>query len=520
MVSYFSDPGATIPIPNPGAYTNSSTTVYAVVEDGGCTSDPATVTLTVVPAPVAIGTATSICDQGGNMAVVDLTTLDGAINGGTANPVSWFLDPAGTNPIATPGSFMTGTTIVYAQVSSGGCVSAVIPIPVTINPAPDVFSNSLEICDQGGGFATFDLTTLNGFVSGGQPFTVNWFQDPGFTTQILNPNAFNSMSTTVFAQIVNPQNCSSAPGPVDLIVLPAPVASTATLEACDNGTGQAIFDLTTANLTINSGTGQMVNWYLDPTGNLPVVDPTFFSSGSTLVYASVEGANGCESALTPVTLLVSPLPIANNPTLSICDDGSGQATFNLNALAIDVNGGSGFPVDWYFDPAATNPIPNPGAFTTSTTQVYATVFDGDCTSLPAPVTLEVLPQPTALAVPPYTLCDQGSGQATFDLTTLETPITGGTGDAVDWYFDFGTTLPIVDPTLVFTTTTIVFAVVNNGSCTSSPLAIDLIVTPAPITLPTSLEACDEGGNTATFDLTSVDNTSKCWSGISRELVAG
>ena len=87
---------------------------------------------------------------------------------------------------------------------------------------------------------------------------------------------------------------------------------------------------------------------------------------------------------------------ANNAgPLTACDNGTGQASFNLSSLNLQVNPGLG-AVNWDFSPNAPNPINNPANFmATNGFQVYAAAFDGVCQSATVPVQLAVLPIPVA-----------------------------------------------------------------------------------------------------------------------------
>ncbi|MEO1625033.1 MAG: hypothetical protein AAFV25_07735, partial [Bacteroidota bacterium] len=87
---------------------------------------------------------------------------------------------------------------------------------------------------------------------------------------------------------------------------------------------------------------------------------------------------------------------AGIPTqVEACDDGTGQGTFNLQAVNNIVNGGSGLIVNWYVDALASIPIFTPAAYTTNANFVYAVVGGGlgSCPSSPVQIPLILRPAP-------------------------------------------------------------------------------------------------------------------------------
>src|SRR5690606_18857383 len=72
----------------------------------------------------------------------------------------------GTNEIATPEAYMTGTTTVYIRVANppnGGVSCAVLlPLEIIVNPLPVVADNAFEICETNStGYAEFYFPDFN-----------------------------------------------------------------------------------------------------------------------------------------------------------------------------------------------------------------------------------------------------------------------------------------------------------------------------------------------------------------------
>ena len=360
--------------------------------------------------------------------------------------------------------------------------------------------------------ANYNLPGTINTINGGTGNTVNWYSDAAGTNPINDITDVISLPSTVYATVTNAAGCESLPVAIPVVITFAPAASPASAQACNNGSGQATFNLTLLNGTITQGQPNTVSFYTNMAATLPIANPAAFTSGSTTVYAVVMGGGGCNSAPVAITLTVTAAPTATPTSMSACNTGGNQATFDLTNVNGIVSGGAGGTVTWYTNLAATNLIPNPGAFTSTPTTVYATVTINGCTSQPAAVVLNVVPAPIAL---PASLsgCDIGGGQATFSLLSLNGVVNGGSGNPVMWYTNMAATNPVANPALFVAGNTTVYAVVSDGFCDSQPVAVQLIVTPGPTAIPTSLSACNNGSGQATFNLTSANPTINGGTGI-------
>ena len=238
----------------------------------------------------------------------------------------------------------------------------------------------------------------------------------------------------------------------------------------------------------------------DPGTNTLTLPDFIVSSGSITLLSMVDATN-CPGTVdgTPLSIDIYETPDANNAgPLNACDEGGGQATFDLTSLDNTINGNSGNTVDWYSDQAGNNPIANPSNFVSGSTTVYATVSTAQCTSEPVGIDLIVDPIPTAN--PASAEACGINGQATFDLTALDNTVNGGSGDPVSWFLDMNGNSPINNPANYSTSGGTVYATVSNGNCESLTAAITLTVNAAPPAFPANDELCDEGGGLATFDL--------------------
>ncbi len=183
---------------------------------------------------------------------------------------------------------------------------------------------------------------LNAFQSGNN--TYKWFKDgielPGETNPI-----YTVIEAGVYDVIVTLENNCTASGNITIEYADLPVASDATLIACDdNQDGLTIYNLFDAELSIinNDQSLSVSDFYLTETdaetASNSIDNPTFFENTMPFqrIYARVVNAFNCHT----VAELV--LEISNN-TLSIpdfraCDDETvdGISSFNLNDLRTSI----------------------------------------------------------------------------------------------------------------------------------------------------------------------------------------
>jgi gliding motility-associated-like protein len=424
-VNWFFDAAATMPILDINSIFSivpPPTTVYANVSNGACTSGTVPVGVTITQPPVLANP--------GPQSACQSYTLPAIIGFNLPGNQAYYTGTNGTGMQLLPGQTVTATTTLFIYAGSGLCFdqeqfTITITPPPTANPA-----GPLQLCDNGAGVGQFNLTSLNALISGGVG-TVNWFTNAAVTNPIGNPAAFVSGSTTVYATVSAAPGCNSAPLPVVLQLLSAPMANPAgPLQVCDNGAGLGIFQLNNLNATISGGSGT-VSWFTNAGATIPVPNPAGHISGSTTVYATV--SNGvCTSAPVPVLLELLPTPVANTPAdpFEVCVSAPPNAIFNLTNLNNLISGGTG-TVNWFSNSTGTIAINNPGSYASSTGTVYAVVSNGTCSSLPVPVVLQANPVP----VVNLALAQPISCNAAIDGAIL-TSISGAPGPyTFDWDFD-------------------------------------------------------------------------------------
>ncbi|MBY0486495.1 MAG: T9SS type A sorting domain-containing protein [Flavobacteriaceae bacterium] len=126
---------------------------------------------------------------------------------------------------------------------------------------------------------------------------IKWYSNStGGTALASNTNLVSGMYYA--SQTLNCESFSRLA--VNVIVSSFPVTTNTSLTACDNGSGVASFNLTSANNSISSETNVTFNYFIDlfdaEANTNAVANPTAFNgtNGQT-IFVRVENANGCYS---------------------------------------------------------------------------------------------------------------------------------------------------------------------------------------------------------------------------------
>ncbi len=421
-VFWWQDENATSPVPDPTNAEIWGGSLWVTVTDGSCTSDPTLIQTVVIPSMPLNDFTIIECLEGQPSAILDLTGYENIVPGLPGFPVQWYTDPDLANPISNPAAFpITGDQVIYAIVPDTCLLdtaqitiiaeSQVDPAQVTFELSNDGICGSglvnITITLPGGGTGGVELELYN--LAGNLVSTVS----TGFSSGI--PWTFGISETTVVqvASMTPGLQCPIffTPPTIDTVsLIQQPDAFPASLHACAGPNGQGTFDLFSVNQVVNGGTGLPVLYYTDLSLGNEITDPGNYTAFPSTVYAVVQGGNGCNSDPVPVTLSVIPAPFAINQAFHGCDDGTGQALFDLTSIESAVQGGTQNTVIWYADPDLTNPITDPGAFLSTTVDVYAVVDNGTCLSNVATINLFVDPLPTVdntfLEVNPDQACGQ------------------------------------------------------------------------------------------------------------------
>ncbi|WP_237747127.1 T9SS type B sorting domain-containing protein [Dokdonia sp. MED134] len=565
-------------IANPAAYQTVSRTIYVRATD----TDPATSTecyriveleLIVQPAPVlptTIPDLTECDDDGDGQALFDLTQNDAVIYG-TQTPAAITLTyhetlasaeamvgSAADMPIADPVNYLASAPATQLWVrledTTTGCTVvgtfnlniAMIP---TITP-PGLF----EACDSAGalvgtdddGITTFDLTSLDAGITGGDPtLTVTYYEsqadlDAGIANAIATPEAYINDGTspqTLFILVSSSDaGMCGAETTVDLQVNPLPVIGEPLPEAiaCDeDNDGFGAFDLqqynddllatltditlrfyeTLDNATADTGAGQ-----------IDITVPYNNITGMTSLYVVAQDTNpATATACTKIyefELVVYPIPEipAALETLTECDDDNNLMEIidlTQNEVAIIGTQDATTLVITYHNTlvdaeTGNNPIIDPANYNATQMTpleviwVRLQVNDGSPNICAAVSSFEISVESPPTANPAnddldLMVCDDDADTFNvFDLTVNEASLTGGDPLLSVTYYaslaDQTSDTPIADPTAytnIQNPQTIQAVVSSAAGCTDqTTFDIEVLPLPTPNTMPDAVEVCD------------------------------
>jgi len=375
-------------------------TIKATNTENGCTSAAVTKTITVtncsVTAPTIDKTTQSICSGGTFTAFT-----------ATGTNVKWY--SANNSLIATTAGVFTPTKAgSYYATQTNICEGVSASVIAIINPLPTITATSAlsAICNGNG-------TTIS--AQGASSYI--WDKAVGSNaSSIVSPTA----STTYNVTGTDGNGCTNTASTIVTVTTPTtPVI-----------TGKTNYILNQTITALNA-TGTTVNWY-DNTGTLlttvpnnnytPVLDNT---KPNTLTIKATNTVNGCVSAATPVTIIISGCTVAaptlNKTTQSICTGG----TFTPFIA-------TGTTVKWY-DASNDSPISTTaGVFTPTKAGSYYATQTNVCEGSRANITAIENTLPVISINPIATLCLNDNA-----VTVTATPTGGsfiGTGITANGVF--------------------------------------------------------------------------------------
>ncbi|MEY3239085.1 MAG: hypothetical protein RIR11_523 [Bacteroidota bacterium] len=282
----------------------TSTFIYVVTGTGGCLNDTGTVTVNVVPLPVA-GSAGSVTVCGNSGATIDLfSIITGEPSGGVwtrgTGTTGTFDGAAGTFiPPTTAGTFTFNYTVTATP-----CAASTATATVIVVAAPNAGTDgATTICNT-----SVAAVTLANFITGEQAGGT-WVRTTGTggtfvsATGVFTPAA--GATTSTFTYTVNgTAPCANDESVVTVNIVPAPVAGTSsTLAVCEAST--ADIDLSTIITGEQSGgvwvrTTGTGGTFVAATG---MFTPAVGATNSNFTYTLI--ATGCATSTSTATVTIS-----------------------------------------------------------------------------------------------------------------------------------------------------------------------------------------------------------------------
>ncbi|NMR33980.1 T9SS type B sorting domain-containing protein [Chryseobacterium aquaticum] len=358
----------------------TATTTYTVTAVGanGCVStSPATVTIQVSQPFTAQNASLLKCYQQGNI-TYDLTSAQNQITTSTAGiTFTYYVNQAdanagNTNNITTPTTFQSpGNQTIYVLVSNGGCkyvvtlqllttatttLTIAAPQTITCTTAQVTLNASASVVPTG---STIAWTTTGGNIVSGANTLNPVVNDAGtYTLTVTNTTQPGNLICTFTSTVTVIQDK----------VLPVANLTSTFQQICP---GESV--------TLTASGGATYNWGNGLTGNgaTQVVSPTTTTTYSVFAV----GANGCVSANPAlITIVVGP------PTAIVAASKSKICA----GESVTLTASGGFSYNWVgLTGNGNTQVVTPTA--TTTYSVFALGGNGCVSTVPATITIEVVP---------------------------------------------------------------------------------------------------------------------------------
>lgn len=348
------------------SYTNAGLT---------CSGTPRTYVYTVHPLPPAsITPLTSVVVCMGDDVVLEA-------NAGTGYSYQWFLDGVPL-PRETKQQLTTQRAGAYTvQVRSAfGCPRTSAPVTVTLLAVPDAVATPqgpITFCE--GDNVVLEANT-------GAGYGWQWYKDGTLIAGATQRTYTATTEGEYRVRVTNASNCSRLSAPVDVDVLPLPIAflrleSQATI--CTGGTVQ---------MSAHQGPGYTYRWMRDGvfTGATGV---TYAASLAGAYTVEVTGANGCRATSNAVTVTVKALPtgsLSPSGPIALCEGES------VELLAEDILTAA---YTWYRDGVVVSRSGSRLSVSEAGTYSYHVMTRDGCTATSGDVVVTVVPRPVAQITP-------------------------------------------------------------------------------------------------------------------------
>ena len=333
-----------------------------------------------------------------------------------------------------PGSSPTGnlqaafTNAITVVPTYGDAVpqgEQTIPFKQFGNLPPPLDCTLEPIYDCAGSIVTYDGTADSDVLTGdyaGDVVSYFWSLEPGSSASILTDPTLPQIDVQTGSSgtyTLYLEKSSILRGEViceaSVVITPAPVANSASMEACDSGNGTASFDISSLSAQINGGTGNSVSYHAtesDAHNNVNALSsPLSLASGT--IYARV--FDGSCYSIAMVSLTVNPNPTVQVATSNISCFEAANGSINLSISS----GTAPYTIEWTGPNGYSSTNEDIANLAPGTYQAIIADAKGCSTSITAALT-----EPTALEASISAtdiLCNGGTSVITVSAT-------GGTGD--------------------------------------------------------------------------------------------
>ncbi len=424
-------------------------------------SASATTSITIEATPVLV-----ISDPAPVCAPASVNLASAAVTAGSTPGLTYqyYSDAAGIITLANPASVSTTGTYYIQGTSAGGCLTALMPVNVVINPLPiatisypgspycQAVATPVTVNQTGQAGGTYsagagliiDATTGTITIAASTPgtYTINY--------HFTNGTCENDATTTITIE----------PTPVLAVNDPAAVCEPMTV------------NLVAAGVTAGSTAGLSFSYYTDAAGTVVLSNPSAVSATGTYYIQGVSPA-GCLTSILAVNVTVNPMPVATitYPSSPICYTPTGI----MSVVQTGQTGGT------YTSTAGLNIDSTTGEINLAGTTpgVYNVTYhytNGLCDNT-ATAQVFIEPKPVLTIKNPAPACIPN----TVDLTASGVKQGSTAGLVYSYYNDAAGTDPLTNPSTVAVTGTYYIQGMNPATgCLTDIVPVDVVVSDKPV----------------------------------------
>lgn len=448
--TYFTDPGATIPVPDPTAVGAGTYYIVGTVLATGCSN---ITSVDVTLAPVVLTTDQAACLP---TTTTDLT-LAAVTAGSTPGLIyTYFTDAPATISVADPTAAVAGTYYIVGTTPDG-CADTTA-VTFTVNPKPNVITVAQNVCAP----ATVDLTAAAVTAGSTAGLSYSYFTNAAATIVYGTPTTASAgtyyiVGSTVFG-------CTDTAS-VLVTIDAQPIVVALNQSTCSPIT---TIDLTLAAVTAGSDPGLTFTYFTDPGATIAYLTPTVATAGTYYIKGTIPG--GC-SNVDGLTYTVNPKPTVNTVPQSICSPG----TIDITLPAVTAGSTGGLIFTYFTDAPATITFVTPTTAGTGTYYIVGSTGAGCSDTTAVIVTID--PKPDLVTVP-QNVCTPAT---TADLTLPA--VTSGGGLSYTYFTDPGATSPYGTPTVATAGTYYIVGATPQGCSDTASVVVTVSPKPTVITVP-------------------------------------
>jgi hypothetical protein len=552
IVNWFTTPTGGTSLSTGNTYTptvSSTTTFYADATNNGCTCPRTAVTATINPTPSITSQSQTICSSN-SFSLIPANGTGNIVPPGTT--YSWSAPSvpgitgtaAGSSASSIAGSLTnitnTAINVDYTVIpNSGNCTGSSFTATITVNPKPNVVTQTATICSAG----SFNIAPSNGtgnIVTTGTTFSWSAPSVPGISGTVSGNTASNISGTLTngtnaainvdYTITPTSGSCTGSSFTTTITVNPKPSVITQAATICSAGS---------FNIAPSNGTGNIVPTATTYSWSAPIVTgitgTAAGSSASSITgsltnstniainvgYTVTPTSGSCTGSSFSATITVNPKPNVVAQTATICSAGSFNITPTNGTGGIIPNGTTyswnSPSVPGISGTVAGNSASNIGGTLTNETNALLNVAytvtptSGSCTGSSFTTTITVNPKPSVITQA-ATICSAGS----FNIAP-----SNGTGNIVPTATTYSWSAPIVTgitgtaagssaSSITGSLTNSTNIAINvgytvtptSGSCIGSSFAATITVNPKPNVSTQTATICSVGS----FNMTPTNGT--------------